>query len=358
MAQLTPLVLPSTAWAGVDINIFDVVAHSASPISGAGQFQKYSGSAWTGQFRLPPMKADSATAREWMAFLTAIRGKGNPFYLPVPTPMATPRGSVGGTPQTRGINATGAVTLATGGWPASQTGVLKKGDMIEVRPNLVTAPADFTDPAWAFNQSTVGPADAQSDPDGGTTAERVTPDGGATNAWVREQLTTFPDGVTVGGQDFNWLAWLAAASGTPGLNLHITDQAGTRRANPGITLSTTMQGFSASATMDAADTEVWVWVGGFASWVLAEGAIDMWGAALDTPQNARLHMVTDAADSDANGLSTVSIWPPLREDPGAFSRIITTAPQGRFRLASNNRGWSLGLADLMTTGISVVEDLS
>ncbi|HEV8189437.1 MAG TPA: hypothetical protein VGP83_16910 [Pyrinomonadaceae bacterium] len=54
----------------------------------------------------------------------------------------------------------------------------------------------------------------------------------------------------------------------------------------------------------------------------------------------RLYRTLLAADADATGNATISIWPPLRESPVDGAPLILTNTQGLFRLKSNARKWS------------------
>ena len=50
----------------------------------------------------------------------------------------------------------------------------------------------------------------------------------------------------------------------------------------------------------------------------------------------RLYKLTDSVDSDPNGLATLPIWPPLREQPPDGSGVITRNCKGLFRLKTAN----------------------
>jgi len=50
----------------------------------------------------------------------------------------------------------------------------------------------------------------------------------------------------------------------------------------------------------------------------------------------RLHKVTDLVSSDANGLATLPIWPPLRDKPADNMPIVTRNCKGAFVLKASN----------------------
>lgn len=55
----------------------------------------------------------------------------------------------------------------------------------------------------------------------------------------------------------------------------------------------------------------------------------------------RLHRVLDNVESDSSGNATFNIWPSLREVPTTGISVITSNTQGLFRLATNQRKFSL-----------------
>ncbi len=54
----------------------------------------------------------------------------------------------------------------------------------------------------------------------------------------------------------------------------------------------------------------------------------------------RLYKVLVDADSDGSGLSSLDIWPRLRESPSNSAAITTSSTKGTFRLSKNIQGWS------------------
>jgi hypothetical protein len=140
--------------------------------------------------------------------------------------------------------------------------------------NLLAYPTAFDNVIWAKNQCSVTATNI-TDPLGGATADRITPDTGATNAYVY-QSELAP--VTLqAGQMYTLSVYAKAASGTPFINLSIRNQGWIVRSLVTVTLTTSWQRFSVSGTFQAGDTSLMVIIGQFAE---AVGPIDLWGAQL------------------------------------------------------------------------------
>jgi hypothetical protein len=71
-----------------------------------------------------------ASAEEWIAFMLSLNGMQGTFLLGDPL-GTTARGIKTGTPLVNGASQTGS-SLITDGWTASQTGILKAGDYIQL----------------------------------------------------------------------------------------------------------------------------------------------------------------------------------------------------------------------------------
>jgi hypothetical protein len=160
-------------------------------------------------------------------------------------------------------------------------------------PNRLLWSQDFSNAAYTKNQCTVS-ADSQNDPNGAATADRVTPDGGATDAYVQQDVTSTVLG-TLTGRTFTFSVYLKAASGTPSISIRVLNQSGTSRGTQACALTTSWQRFSVAAAMQSGDTTVRIQIGGGTTWVVAEGAVDMWGAQLEeaTSVSASYHVTGD-----------------------------------------------------------------
>lgn len=76
---------------------------------------------------------------------------------------------------------------------------------------------------------------------------------------------------------------------------------------------------------------------------------------LGTGSSSRLHKIVQDATSDGSGNATLEIWPRLRSSPADNAALTLSAPKGLFRLASNVRAWSIGLAQLYGLSFAAVE---
>jgi hypothetical protein len=129
MAITFPLSLPNTtSYASARMTARSVVGVTKSPFTGAQQVQKHQGQWWEFEAHLKPMTR--ASAEEWIAFMLSLNGMQGTFLLGDPL-GTTARGIKTGTPLVNGASQTGS-SLITDGWTASQTGILKAGDYIQL----------------------------------------------------------------------------------------------------------------------------------------------------------------------------------------------------------------------------------
>lgn len=141
MAITFPRDFPSTSGlASVRLEYRCVNNRVLSPFTGASKGQETDLDILTADISIPFM--DETEAPEWRAWLASLKGSFGTFYLGDPR-NPTPRGSVPGSPQVNGASQTG-FSLATDGWTASQTNVLRAGDWIQIgtRLYLVVEDAD------------------------------------------------------------------------------------------------------------------------------------------------------------------------------------------------------------------------
>ena len=105
---------------------------AVSPFTGHQQVYKYPAQGWIMDVSLPPMRR--ADADEWLGFFLALNGRYGTFSMGDPTGR-TPRGIATGTPVVKGAGQSGQ-SLLTDGWTISQTGILKRGDYIQIANGL------------------------------------------------------------------------------------------------------------------------------------------------------------------------------------------------------------------------------
>jgi hypothetical protein len=123
-----PVTLPTGNIRSVQFKPFSVVAVSASPFTLQQQAQAHQGQLWMVHVQLAEMKRVDAEA--WIATLLSLNGRYGTFYLGDPSATSA-RGTIPGTPLVKGASQTGQ-TLLVDGWTANQTGVILRGDWIQI----------------------------------------------------------------------------------------------------------------------------------------------------------------------------------------------------------------------------------
>lgn len=126
----TPPATP--AMKDIDFSFVSTSGISISPFSKAQQVQEWPGQLLMAKVNMPAMKRSQAA--DWMAFFASLRGMVNIFSLQVPA-WKTAQGIATGTPVVNGA-ANGGSSLATRGWTANITGILKAGDWFQVGNHL------------------------------------------------------------------------------------------------------------------------------------------------------------------------------------------------------------------------------
>lgn len=118
----------------VQITPLNTVAVLDAPHSLKQQVQRFGGQLWSAEIELPDMPR--AVAAPWTAFLLAMGGRYGTVLVGDPAAPA-PLGAATGTPLVDGASQSGG-TLATKGWSASVTGILKAGDYIQLGSGAAT----------------------------------------------------------------------------------------------------------------------------------------------------------------------------------------------------------------------------
>lgn len=78
---------------------------------------------------------------------------------------------------------------------------------------------------------------------------------------------------------------------------------------------------------------------------------------LGTGADARLHKILARADTDGSGQVTLDLWPRLRSAPADNAVVTVSSCVGLWRLASNEMGWSVGIAKIYGISFVAVEAL-
>jgi hypothetical protein len=352
MAIYYPLTFPATIeLSDLKLTLRPRTGRPESPFNFAGQAQAWN-ERWEMDGMWPAIK-DDATLGEIEAFLGACGGGGTFVKGDPKRETLMGIGPAGGEfPTTRGANASGATVLGTRGWGVSGSGILKRGDHLQLAKNYLTFPRDFSNAAWVKNQCTVA-VDTQDNPDPGTVndADRVTPDGGATDAHVKQTVTI----ANIGGHTAVGKVWLKAATGTPSITIFLQDQVGGALGNQVCALTTSWQLFTVTAACPGTVTGIIFYIGGSSTWPVADGAVDLWGAMVYSPQvDARLvrYVGGTALNSSSTGETDTGVGtaldflPRLRAALPEFSPVITAGAVGTWRLAPGfaaERSLELGL---------------
>ena len=130
MAVTFPLNLPSTPeLRSIDVGYRSYVGISQSIFGPATQLYDFQAAVWEWRVEVPKMKR--AEAEDWAGFFISLQGPVGSFLLGDPL-GTTARGVATGTPVVSGAHAVGVTTLATSGWTATQTGIMKAGDWLQL----------------------------------------------------------------------------------------------------------------------------------------------------------------------------------------------------------------------------------
>lgn len=110
----------------------NTVGVARSPYTHKTQVQAFSGQSWLADVTMPEMMREDAEA--YNAFLLALQGQEGTFYLG-DTLGRQPRGNAGGSPKVKGAGQVGN-SIVTDGWAENVTGILLKGDYVQIGTGL------------------------------------------------------------------------------------------------------------------------------------------------------------------------------------------------------------------------------
>lgn len=128
MATTFPVSIPSTGTRSIRIRQRSVVAVGQSPFTLEQQVQRHQGQVWELDVQYGPLAR--ADAEALLAALASLNGQEGTFLFG-DSANKSPRGAATGTPLVNGGSQSGE-DLATDGWTASVTGILKAGDWLQV----------------------------------------------------------------------------------------------------------------------------------------------------------------------------------------------------------------------------------
>lgn len=128
MATTFPVTLPSTGTRSISIRQKSVVAVGQSPFTLEQQVQRHQGQVWLLEVSYGPLAR--ADAEALLAALVSLNGQEGTFLFG-DSANKTARGVATGTPLVNGGSQSGE-DLATDGWTANVTGILRAGDWIQL----------------------------------------------------------------------------------------------------------------------------------------------------------------------------------------------------------------------------------
>lgn len=194
-----------------------------------------------------------------------------------------------------------------------------KGTDLVVGKNYLTKSEEFEHADWVRNAVLSVSADSQTAPDDTTTADRVTPTVAGPSTHLVQTPTAPP---SVASEEFIFSVWLRAASGTPSFVITIRNDAflvrGTTVAGP----TTSWQRFEVTATMDAGDTGISVFIGGSNTWTNADGPIDIWGGQLEYGS-----VVSDYTSTTTAAVDLQIADPDFVANPGYPDNLNSATPK-------------------------------
>jgi hypothetical protein len=138
-----------------------------------------------------------------------------------------------------------------------------------------------------------------------------------------------------------WCSFLSALNGMEGTFLM------------GVPLGPTAPGGSPTVSGASQTGRTLVTAGWSASVTILAGTYIQLGSGATT----LLHKVVQDVTASGGGAATLDIWPRLRSSPANGASIGVTAPKGRWRLASNENSWDLGLAQIYGISFGAIEAL-
>jgi len=130
MSIVYPLTAPVLPYpVGIITDLAYVSSNNISPFTKDVHGTRFPGEQWVFDVQLPPMERDEA--EEWIALHSRLRGSYGTFLYGPKGGDFEPRGIATGTPLVKGAGQTG-YELITDGWTPNKTGILKKGDWVQL----------------------------------------------------------------------------------------------------------------------------------------------------------------------------------------------------------------------------------
>ncbi len=262
-------------------------------------------------------------------------------------------------------------TLATQFWNPSEL-VLKAGDYIQLgedaRTNLALYSEQLQNAAWATSTSgsattPVVTANHGVSPVGTTTGDRlqlvIAANSDANSSEVFQSIAV------VSGRTYTFSIWLRSLTGVnqtialqcfAGHNYFTITPAWRRITLTEVANAATAFPSIKARGMTSLSVDALAWGAQFEEGAAASSYILTTSASgTRAATTKRLHKVLQDVTSNSSGEATLDIWPRLRYSPADLAMVTTVNAQGTFRLASNERGWSVGPDKVYDIGFSAVE---
>lgn len=125
----------SMCFSSVTMTLNTAVSSTLSPFSYDEQSFLWDGEAWTMDLTMPPVK-NPDIVNDWITFELKLRGSYNYMLIGDPS-KKRPRGVATGTPVINGVGQSGDL-VSTSGWTAGVTGILRKGDYIQIGTGIAS----------------------------------------------------------------------------------------------------------------------------------------------------------------------------------------------------------------------------
>lgn len=144
-----------------------------------------------------------------------------------------------------------------------------------------------------------------------------------------------------------WIAWLASLKGQFGTFLMGDPDGATALGSAGGSPLVNGPGQTGeSLSIDGAATSQ-------TGWLKAGDYIQLGTGATTT-----LHQTLADVDTNGSGQATFDIWPSMRSAPTDSSAVAVVNPQGRWRLAANTQGFSIGRSAIYGINFTAVEAIT
>lgn len=216
--------------------------------------------------------------------------------------------------------------------------------------NLLMYSEQIDNAVWTKNQCTIS-ANSDTDPNGGSTADKLT--GTGSNGYAQQTFTLPANTAT--NQQYTFSVWLRAASAVT-IDINIYNQAlGAVRGSTTCSLTTSWQRFSVTASVATGDTALNCLVGGNTNLITSSSpVVSIWGAQLEPAASMSAYLTTTSMAFSYTLLSDGSIVYSFAPPSGALTASFNFYYRVCFDDSIDAQGFLFQLYKLKT--INLVED--